>query len=369
MDVAGIFAVFRRTDRAEHLVGENFGEAQDGVERRAQLMAHVGEEFGLRLVGGLGPFLLRLIVGIGGRQLFLLPLQLLLRGGEVADRRHQAPLGFAQPLLMALHHRDVCSDRHHAAIAGAPFVDLQPAFVRKLDLCGARKTVVVGVGDPSLDHRTRGRSLDDGLFGAGDEHAVGQPVGLLEVSVTHHQPVVLVPEDEGFRGAFDGVRQPLVGFRIALRQTMLLGDVHGDADHMGAAAGAAGHLGARPHPDIVAGGVTHAKHLVDLLGIAAADGARQSIEIAVGRMHHPGSVGEGEDVAGGRQAEHLVHRTGPEQTPVGDIEIPEAAAAARQRRLDAQVGFQEGFIGLAGSLHLHVIGIEDDQQDGGDAGK
>src|SRR3546814_19748075 len=60
---------------------------------------------------------------------------------------------------------------------------------------------------------------------------------------------------EGFRRAFDRIGKALVGLRIALRQPVLLGDVHGDADHMGAAIGIAHHLRARPHPDIMAGGV------------------------------------------------------------------------------------------------------------------
>ena len=36
------------------LLGEQLGEADDGVERRAQLMAHVGDELGLHLAGELG---------------------------------------------------------------------------------------------------------------------------------------------------------------------------------------------------------------------------------------------------------------------------------------------------------------------------
>src|SRR3546814_10252996 len=52
--------------------------------------------------------------------------------------------------------------------------------------------------------------------------------------------------------AFDRIGKALVGLRIALRQPVLLGDVHGDADHMGAAIGIAHHLRARPHPDIMA---------------------------------------------------------------------------------------------------------------------
>ena len=53
----------RRADASQHvalarapgLVLEQLGQAQHGVERRADLVAHVGEEFGLGAVGGLRP--------------------------------------------------------------------------------------------------------------------------------------------------------------------------------------------------------------------------------------------------------------------------------------------------------------------------
>ena len=44
MDVAGIILVHRHAVRSENLAFHHFGEAEDGVERRAQLMAHLGEE-------------------------------------------------------------------------------------------------------------------------------------------------------------------------------------------------------------------------------------------------------------------------------------------------------------------------------------
>ena len=66
MNVAGIFLVARRADRAEAFLGDDLGEAQNGVQRRAQLVAHIGEEGGL---GGVGGFRLealaqRLVAGL-----------------------------------------------------------------------------------------------------------------------------------------------------------------------------------------------------------------------------------------------------------------------------------------------------------------
>ena len=57
-DVAAILAVFLGAERAEHARLHDLGETDDGVERRAQLVAHIGEEFRLGLVGFLGAGLL-----------------------------------------------------------------------------------------------------------------------------------------------------------------------------------------------------------------------------------------------------------------------------------------------------------------------
>ena len=54
MDVAEIFAVALVADRAEALLDHHFREADDGVQRRADFVADLGEEVGLlraRLLG------------------------------------------------------------------------------------------------------------------------------------------------------------------------------------------------------------------------------------------------------------------------------------------------------------------------------
>ena len=73
-------------------------------------MAHIGKEFRFRPVGGLGALFFGKVVGVGVRKLGLLALQLVLRGGEIADGGHQSPLGIAQPFLVALQKRDVGAD-------------------------------------------------------------------------------------------------------------------------------------------------------------------------------------------------------------------------------------------------------------------
>jgi hypothetical protein len=52
--LAEVFAVARIAGRAQDLAADHVGEAEDGVERRAQLVAHRRQELGLGLVGGFG---------------------------------------------------------------------------------------------------------------------------------------------------------------------------------------------------------------------------------------------------------------------------------------------------------------------------
>ncbi len=50
MDIARIFLVTRGAGGAEAFLRDDFGEAENGIERRAQLVAHIGEERSLRRV-------------------------------------------------------------------------------------------------------------------------------------------------------------------------------------------------------------------------------------------------------------------------------------------------------------------------------
>ena len=52
MDVAGIILVAGIAHRAETFLADDFRKAQNGVQRRAQLMAHIGQEGGLGGIGG-----------------------------------------------------------------------------------------------------------------------------------------------------------------------------------------------------------------------------------------------------------------------------------------------------------------------------
>ena len=56
MDVVQIFLVARRAQRPAGLAQHGFGKAQHGIQRRAQFMAHRGQEGGLGFAGCLGRF-------------------------------------------------------------------------------------------------------------------------------------------------------------------------------------------------------------------------------------------------------------------------------------------------------------------------
>ncbi|MNI26693.1 hypothetical protein D3C73_804040 [compost metagenome] len=240
----------------------------------------------------------------------------------------------AQAILVALEKRDIGADRHRAAVPGPALVDLQPAFVGKLNLGGAGETAAIRIRDATLDHRACRCCIDGSTFGSRHQHTFRQSVSLLEVGVAHHETVVLVPQHEGFGRAFDRVSEALIGLGITLCQTVLFGDVHGDADHVDTTGSVANDLCPCAHPDIMSRRVAHAEYLVDLLGIAAADGTRESVDITVRRMHHPCGIGKRDDAAGSRQAKHFVHRTGPEEPAVGNIEIPKSATPMRQCGFD-----------------------------------
>ena len=77
---------------AEHAARHQFREADDGIERRAQLVAHVGEELQL---GAIGAFSFRFLFKIPLRQfgeLLRLRFESLPRALEIMDHRRQPAL-------------------------------------------------------------------------------------------------------------------------------------------------------------------------------------------------------------------------------------------------------------------------------------
>ena len=232
VDVAAIFAILVGAERAEHAGFHDLGESDDGIERGAQLVAHIGEESRLGLVGFLGAgLLLGIFLGEIG-DLLGLPLQLLLRVAQIGDGGHQALLALHQLFFVQLDVGDVGADRDVAAVLGAALADVQPAAVVELRLEGAGARALALARHLRAHHRlASGRH--HGLVGrAGLDRRVRQIVQLLEVRVAQHEAVLRVPHHERFRDGLDGVAQPQVRLDRALDQCLLLGDVDRDADQM-----------------------------------------------------------------------------------------------------------------------------------------
>ena len=167
-----------------------------------QLVRHVGQEFGLGAVGGLGALGLAHVFLVEVDELLAALLLGAARQAEVVDRRHQPPLAVDQLLLVLLQLRDVGADRDGAAVARLQLVDLQPAPVRQLPLEGGAARAV-GVGEPAFRRERLHALLDRLARRARCDVAFPETVVLQELRVAHHQPVGGVPQHEGFRGVLD----------------------------------------------------------------------------------------------------------------------------------------------------------------------
>src|SRR5579863_5148527 len=86
MDVLDIFKLLLVVDRPEQLARNGLGEADDRIERRAQLVAHVGEEIAFGAIGEFG-------LGEGLRHLLFAGLAL----GDVRIERDDRAVGHGAP--------------------------------------------------------------------------------------------------------------------------------------------------------------------------------------------------------------------------------------------------------------------------------
>ena len=323
-DVARVFAVFFRPERPEHSQFHDFGETDDGVERRAQLVAHIGEEFGFRLVRLLGAGFFR---GVFERQigeLAGLEFQRLLRAAQVVDRRDLPLLSLDQLLLVLLELGDVGADRDIAAVLGPAFADMQPAPVieERFEGAGARRLRLV-IGDRGPDDRFLSGGHDRGVSRAGYDGFVRQVMQLLEVRVAQDQAVVGVPQHECFRNRLDGVAQPQVRRRGLLHQRPLLGGVDGDADEVQAGlAVLARQFAARPQPQPAAVGVAHAEGVIDRLRLGVGQLARQLVEVDIVPVHQGVDFAESQEIVFRRQSEKIEHRVRPEHAAAREVPIP-----------------------------------------------
>ena len=206
---------------------------------------------------------------------------------------------------------------------------------------------------------------DDALVGrAGLHRGVGQVMQFLKVRIAQHQAVVGVPQHEGFRDGLDGVAQPQVRRHGALDQGFLLGDVDGDADQMQAGfALLARQFAARPQPQPAAVGVAHAEGMVDRCTLASASWRGELVEIDVVLVHQRVDFAEGEQIVLRRQSENVEHRMRPEHAAARQVPVPQPAAAAVERGVDAAAYGVVDQIGFARPRRLPVEGEAEDEHD------
>ena len=363
-DVVAVLLILVGAEHAEHAAAHDLGEADDGVQRRAQFVAHIGEEFGFRLVGFLGAILfLRVFFGEVG--------ELSLRALQVDHVGAQAGVVFDQLLLVLLDAGDVGADRDVAAVLGAALADVQPASVVELRFEGAgSRRLRAGLLQPGA-HFRHAADLDHGFIRrAGGHRRIRQFVQALEMRIAEHEAVFGVPQHEGFRNGLDRVAQPQVGLHGLLGEALLFGDVDRDADQVQAAVGrGVAELAAHPQPDPVAAGVLHAEGLVDVVELACDHlvGDREQVDV-VG-FHQRVDFAEGEEVVAGVEPEHREHRCRPEDPAAGEVPVPQSAAAAVERGVDPAAHRVVDEIALAGAGRLPVEGEAEDQHDEAGGGR
>ena len=153
VDIARVAHVLQRAERAQHLRGHHLREADDGVERRAELVAHVGEE--LRLGAIVRD---RLLLRLPRRVLAALAQRDVVNGIDI-DRARSA--GDAQPLI-GIDHRLAGGDLH---------LDRLTARSRERDVDRRARADAQRVGRPLQRTRARRRRRvpgHDDLYGPPD---------------------------------------------------------------------------------------------------------------------------------------------------------------------------------------------------------
>ena len=286
-----------------------------------------------------------------------------LRAFQVDHGGAQAKVVVDQFLLVLLDAGDVGADRDVAAILGAALGDVQPAAVVELRLEGARaRRLRRGFLQPGADLR-HAADLDHGLIGrARRDRGIRQPVQPLEMRVAQHQAVFGVPQHEGLGDGFDGVAQPQIGFHGPLGETLLLGDIDGDADQMQAAVVAAfivaslAEFAAHPQPDPVAVGVLHPEGLVDVVDFRGDQLVGDGEQVDVVGFHQRVDLAEGQKVAAAFQSQHGEHRLRPEYPAARQVPVPQAAASAIERGVDAAAHGVVDEVAFAGAGGLPVEG-------------
>jgi hypothetical protein len=150
----------------------------------------------------------------------------------------------------------------------------------------------------------------------------------------------------------------------AFDQGFLLGDVDGDADQVRTAfAVLARQLAACAQPQPAAVGMTHAKRMVDRLHLGVGHLGGDLVEIDVVLVYQRIDLAEGEQVVLRLQAEDIEHRVRPEHPAARQVPVPQSAAAAVERGVDAAAHRVVDQVGFARAGRLPMEGKAEDEHD------
>lgn len=194
------------------VIRQHFRQADDGVQWRAQLVAHVGEELAL------GPGRFHCLIA---------------RLAQAFDELRE----FAFPLLAP---GDLGIDRHHTAVAGSLLADLHPATVGEFNFSVAARLLahLQPVRQPVRLRilRREGAVLDpeahDFLEAGARHQGRGQRgVEVPVAAVRHDQSVVCVEQDEGFGNRLDRVLKLCTSLIERRAHRPLVRDITGIAGH------------------------------------------------------------------------------------------------------------------------------------------
>ena len=134
-------------------------------------------------------------------------------------------------------------------------------------------------------------------------------------------------------------------------------------------AGLADDFAASAQPDPMAAGVSHAEGVVDRGGARFGEIGRQRIQFKIVGVHQRVDVAEAEQIVLGLEAENVEHRLRPEDAAARQVPVPQAAAAAIERGVDAAAHGLIDDVGLAGAGRLPVKGKAEDQHDEAGGGR
>ena len=128
-------------------------------------------------------------------------------------------------------------------------------------------------------------------------------------------------------------------------------------------------LAARAQPHPMAVGVAHAEGVVDGGRLGVGKFGRQLIEPHVIGMHQRADVAECEQVVLGLQAENVEHRLRPEDAAARQVPVPQAAASAIERGVDAAAHGLIDHVGFARPRRLPMEGEAEDEHDEAGGGR